>query len=110
VTLALPPENPPRDLRTVGGRNPLTGAKVENVSPATAIELQIDPLSKGVAVVEVGNSIASNYGFQPGDIIESINGVHVNNVSGLLRALDGTNRWQLVIMRNGQRLTLSAAR
>ncbi len=110
VTLALPPENPPRDLRTVGGCNPLTGAKIENVSPATAIELQIDPLSKGVAVVEAGNSIASNYGFQPGDIIESINGVHVNNVSELQRALDGTNRWRLVIMRNGQRLTLSATR
>src|SRR5579859_1153976 len=34
VKLALPPETPPRDLATIGGRNPLTGAKVENLSPA----------------------------------------------------------------------------
>ena len=33
VTLTLPPESPPREAQTIGGRNPLTGAKVENVSP-----------------------------------------------------------------------------
>ena len=32
--VGLPPENPPRQLTSIGGRNPLTGARVENLSPA----------------------------------------------------------------------------
>jgi serine protease Do len=108
VTLALPPENPPRDLRTVGGRNPLTGARVENVSPATATELQIDLMSKGVAIVSTdGASIAANYGFQPGDIVRSVNGHAVGNVAELVRLLDGARSWGLVIERGGRTLTLS---
>ncbi|MEJ1969520.1 MAG: trypsin-like peptidase domain-containing protein [Rhizomicrobium sp.] len=53
VTLALPPENPPRDLQTVGGRNPLTGAKIENLSPAVAMELQLPLMARGVVIVSV---------------------------------------------------------
>src|SRR5665213_1621228 len=36
ATLAVPSENPPRQVTSVGGRNPLTGAKIENLSPAAA--------------------------------------------------------------------------
>jgi serine protease Do len=108
VTLALPPENPPRELQTIGGRNPLTGARVENISPATATELQMDVMSKGVAIVSVNASgIAANYGFQPGDIVRSINGAGINRVGELVRALGGANHWDMVIEREGRRLTLS---
>jgi serine protease Do len=111
VTLALPPENPARDLRTVGGRNLLTGARVENVSPATATELQIDLMSKGVAIVSTeSGSIAANYGFQPGDILRSINGQPIASVADLVRILNGTDRWDLVIERGGRQLTLSVQR
>jgi serine protease Do len=111
VTLALPPENPPRDLRTVSGRNPLTGAKVENISPATATELQIDLMSKGVAVVSIdGAPIAANFGFQAGDIVRSVNGRNVGDVEELLRLLNGANRWSMVIERGGRQLTLSVQR
>jgi len=109
VTLALPPESPPREVATIAGRNPLTGAKVENVSPATAIELQIDVMSKGVAIVTAGDGFAARYGFQPGDIIRSINGTGINRVGELVRVLNGTNRWDMVIERGGRRLTLSVA-
>jgi serine protease Do len=108
VTLALPPETPPRDLTTIGGRNPLTGLKVENLSPAAAIDLQADMMAKGVAVVasEPG-TIAANYGFQPGDIVRSVNGKPINRVDDLVRALNAVNQWDLVIDRGGRRLTLS---
>jgi serine protease Do len=108
VVLALPPETPARDLRTVAGRNPLTGARVENVSPATATELQIDLMSKGVAIVSTENgTIAANYGFQPGDIIRSVNGQRIASVAELVRALNASSRWDLVIERGGRQLTLS---
>jgi serine protease Do len=108
VTLALPPENPPRELRDVGGRNPLTGAKVENLSPATATELQLPLLAKGVAIVSVTAGTPSGaYGFQPGDIVRGVNGVAVNRVGDLMNLLNGANQWQLVVDRGGQRLSLN---
>lgn len=108
VTLALPPENPPRDAQTIGGRNPLTGARVENISPAAAMDLQMDPMSKGVAIVSVNSSgIAANYGFQTGDIVRNINNTNITSVGELVRILNGTRHWDMVVERDGRRLTLS---
>jgi serine protease Do len=108
VTVALPPENPPRETATIGGRNPLTGARVINISPAAATELQMDVMARGVAIIAVNpNGIAANYGFQPGDIVRSINGVNINRVGELVRTLGATNQWDMVIERGGRRLTLS---
>jgi S1-C subfamily serine protease len=108
VSLVLPPESPPREVTTIAGRNPLTGARIENVSPATAIELQLDVMAKGVAIVSVGpNGFAARYNFQPGDIIRSINGSNINRTGELVRALNGTNRWDIVVERGGRRLSLS---
>ncbi len=108
VVLALPPENPPREATTISGRNPLAGAKVENLSPAAALDLQMDLLAKGVAIVAANpQSYSGNYGFQPGDIVKSVNGAAINRVGDLSRALNGVNHWDLVIERGGRRLTLS---
>jgi len=108
VALALPPENPPRELATISGRNPLTGARVENLSPAAATELQMDLMAKGVAIVVVNaDGFAARYGFQSGDIVRSINGTAISRVSELVRALNAANRWDLVVERAGRKLTLS---
>jgi len=110
VTLSVPPENPPREATTIAGRNPLTGAKVENLSPAASLDLQIDLLAKGVAVVSINpQSYSGNYGFQPGDIVKSVNGVSINRVNDLSHALDTAHHWDLVIERGGRRLTLSVS-
>jgi Do/DeqQ family serine protease len=109
VTLALPPENPPRQMTAVAGHNPLTGATVENLSPAVATDLQIGLMEKGVVVVSVSDgSIAANQGFQPGDIIKSVNGTAIGSVGQLQGALGGAH-WDMVIDRGGQRLTLSVS-
>jgi serine protease Do len=109
VRLALPPENPPRDAAVIGGRSPMTGAKVENLSPAVALDLQIGLMSKGVVVVSTApNSIAGQYGFQPGDIVRSINGAEIHSVGELVHALGSAGgHWQMVIERGGQKMTLS---
>ena len=108
ATLELPPENPPREATVIAGRNPLTGAKVENLSPAAALDLQMDLLAKGVAIVSVNpKSYSGNYGFRPGDIVRSVNGVSINRVSDLNRAVNGVNHWDLVIERGNRKLTLS---
>jgi serine protease Do len=108
VTVALPPETPPREATTIGGRNPLTGARVENISPAAAVDLQMDVMAHGVAIIAVNsNGIAANYGFQPGDIVRTVNGVNITRVGELTRVLNGANQWDLVIERGGRKLTLS---
>jgi serine protease Do len=108
VTLALPPENPPREAQTISGRNPLGGAKVENLSPAAALDLQMDLLARGVAVVAVDdNSLAQGQGFQPGDIVRSVNGSAIARVGDLTRALNAANRWDMVIERGGRRMSLA---
>jgi len=109
VKLALPPENPARDVSTIGGRNPLTGAKVENLSPAVAVDLQMNLLAKGVVIVSTAQGTPSGgYGFQPGDVVHSVNGEAISSVGQLKHALDAAGgHWDLVIDRGGQRLTLT---
>jgi serine protease Do len=107
VKLSLPPETP-RQATTIGGHNPLTGARVENLSPAAALDLELEATAEGVAVVSPGRSIAANQGFQAGDIVRSINGTAIHNVAELNRALGQANgHWDMVIDRGGRRLTLS---
>ena len=68
----------------------------------------MDLLAKGVVIIAVNpNSYSGNYGFQPGDIVRSVNGVSINRVGELSRALNGANHWDMVIERGGRKLTLS---
>jgi Do/DeqQ family serine protease len=109
LKLALPPESPSRNSTTLGGRSPLTGARVENLSPAVAVDLQINLFAKGVVIRAVsGNGFAAQYGFQPGDIVRSVNGKAVNDVGGLKSLLDSAHgHWDLIVERGGRRLSLT---
>ncbi|HTT82514.1 MAG TPA: Do family serine endopeptidase [Rhizomicrobium sp.] len=111
LAVALPPENPPRQLTTIGGRNPLTGAKVENLSPAVDADLQLDFSAHGVVIVSTSeNTPSGSYGFQPGDIVRSINGAEIHTVGELQRALTNAGgHWDMVVDRGDQRLTLSVS-
>ncbi|HLY06790.1 MAG TPA: Do family serine endopeptidase [Rhizomicrobium sp.] len=111
LAVGLPPENPPRQLTSIGGRNPLTGAHVENLSPAVASDLQLDFSAHGVVVVSTSDGTPSgSYGFQAGDIIRSINGQEVHSVGELQRALEAAEgHWEMVIQRGDQHLTLSVS-
>ncbi len=110
VKLDLPPETPPRDTTTITGQNPLTGAKVENLSPAVATDLQMNLMAKGVVIVSPGSSYAAQQGFQTGDIVQSVNGEDIRDVRQLTRALKSAGEqggWQLVVKRDGQTMTLT---
>jgi len=109
VKLALPPENPPRDATQVAGRNPMTGAKIENLSPAAALDMQMAISARGVVVVSTAaNTPASSYGFQAGDVVRSVNGAEIHSVGELVRALNAAGgHWDMIVERGGQRLTLN---
>jgi Do/DeqQ family serine protease len=107
VRAEAPPSQPAKDERTLSGRNPLQGATVINLSPATADELGVDPfLGRGVLITNISNGIAAQAGLRPGDLVRAINGKPVNTVSDLAAALTGGGRgWSVTIERGGQRVT-----
>ena len=106
VALRTAPSTP-RDEITIRSRSPFSGAKVANLSPALADELQLQNADAGVVVVDVDNgSYASNLGFRRGDIIVSVNGAPIAKTRDLERATDQpSHSWQIVIRRGGQQIS-----
>ncbi|TCL67134.1 DegQ family serine endoprotease [Rhizobium sp. BK251] len=106
LALARAPETEPRDQRTIGGRTPFTGAVVENLSPLVADELRMPTDSTGVVVSQVeDDSPAARLGFEPRDIIVSINGQEVKSTGELASiAADDPGLWRVEIERDGQRI------
>ena len=107
VRLEAPPDQPPKDQRTITGANPLSGATVMNLSPAGAETLGLDPFAgHGVVVTGITGGYAANLGLQPGDFIRQVNGTSVGTVAELVTALGAqTGAWALTIERNGQTIT-----
>jgi len=97
----------PRDEITIRSRSPFSGAKVANLSPALADELQLDSADEGVVILDVDSgSYASNLNFQRGDVIVSVNGEHIGKTRDLEQATSTPNHsWRIVIRRGGQQIS-----
>ncbi|MFD0987102.1 DegQ family serine endoprotease [Methyloligella solikamskensis] len=110
VTLELVPaaEIPPRNAQVLEGRTPLTGAKVANLSPAVAEELDIQNEGPGVVVMDIARgTVAARVGVRPGDIVKVVNGTEITSVEQLVTLLsNNTGGWQLQIARGGRMLSL----
>ncbi|MGK6313039.1 DegQ family serine endoprotease [Neorhizobium sp. DT-125] len=108
VTIALDtaPETTPRDERMLEGRNPFAGLHVANLSPKLATELRIPAEKAGVVVTDVARgSPAARYGFEPRDIVISLNGTSVTTTKALEAMLDDDpGFWRVEIERDGQRI------
>ena len=107
VEIAAPSARPAADARVIAGHNPLAGASVANLSPASAIDLGVDPfVSEGVVVTRVGDGFARRIGLQPGDFIREVNGRKVATTAELQSALQsGAQAWILGIVRGGRLIT-----
>jgi Do/DeqQ family serine protease len=108
VRLIKAPETTPRQVTEIDGRNPLQGAKVANMSPAYAEELDVD-VTSGVMITELGRrSIAARLGFRPGDVVKLVNGRKITSVAALKSALSAkAGTWDVSVERNGQTRKLS---
>jgi serine protease Do len=86
----------------------LAGAKVVNLSPAVAEELETPGKWQGVAVLEVASrSPARRFGFRPGDIILEVDrqpSKTVDDLQGLLH--EDVNGWVIRFERGGRVSTL----
>ncbi|AMN42577.1 Do family serine endopeptidase [Rhodoplanes sp. Z2-YC6860] len=106
VALETAPETA-RDEIVIKARSPFTGAKVANLSPALADELQLESSSEGVAVLEVGEgTLAQNFGFQRGDVVLSVNNAKIAKTRDLEKVAEaGARVWRVVIQRGGQQIS-----
>ena len=107
VTLDTPPDRPAADERLIAGRNPLAGATVVNLSPATALQYGADPFAaQGVLVTKIAGGYAQSIGLQAGDFVRGVNGLSINSTAGLQAAMQaGARGWTLNIQRGGQTIT-----
>jgi Do/DeqQ family serine protease len=95
----------PRD-EIVIGRSPLGGARVATLSPALADELQLDPSTEGVVIVEVtAGSTAAAAGFRRGDVLLGINGERIRTTADVDRATRTPSRlWRFNFVRDRQQI------
>jgi Do/DeqQ family serine protease len=107
VALMAPPETPPRDATTLTGKHPLSGAIVENLSPAVADELSLEGQARGVVVAELsGGSLASRW-FARGDVVLRINDREITAAKQLAELLATPVRsWRIAIRRGREVLTV----
>ncbi|MSP31204.1 MAG: DegQ family serine endoprotease [Pseudolabrys sp.] len=106
IALQTAPETPREEI-TIRSRSPFSGAKIANLSPALADELQLQNVDDGVVILDVDNgSYASNLGFQRGDVIEAVNGEKIAKTRDLDRLTKTPNAsWRINILRRGQKIS-----
>ena len=108
LRVEAPPEEPLRETTRLGGRHPLTGATVANMSPALAEELSEGRYRPGVAILELySGSPAKRLGFRIGDRILEVNGQPVTSVATLKKTTNQRRkRWRIAFRRGGKTLNL----
>lgn len=110
LALIAPPQPGKEDVRNLSGEHPFDGARVSNILPGLADEMNIDD-SDGVVVLSVrAGSVSAHLGFQPGDIIATVQQTKITSVNALIGALDvGGKRqrlWVVDVTRAGKTLQL----
>lgn len=106
VNLIAPPDDPAPHETLLDGRQPLSGALVVDLSPATSDDLNIGAW-EGVAIAKIKRgSIADRVGFEAGDLIVKINDQAIESAAGLAATMNGTSApWAITINRGGQTKT-----
>ncbi|MEO5372987.1 MAG: DegQ family serine endoprotease [Alphaproteobacteria bacterium] len=109
VRLVAPPDQPPRELTDIKGRNPFAGATVANVNPALTEELGLGAIEGGVIVTRVRrDSLADRINLRPGDVVLDINGRTIATVAELKQSLvDADKGWRIMVRRGESVLTVA---
>jgi len=104
LRLLAPPEDPPRDIRTLTGNQPLSGLVVANMSPALADEFGIETFEEGIYIISLQErGFAFRLGFRQGDKITKINNKAMDNTRALESYLNQRfDRWAISVKRDGK--------
>ena len=108
LPIEIPPLEPPPDFTVLSGSHPLVNIRVGNLSPALAIDLRLNPTTRGVVVMEVAANSAAARLLRRGDIVLSVNGASMSSVDVLRNRLKKSRRpWRILLRRGRQTLTLN---
>jgi Do/DeqQ family serine protease len=109
VSLTGPPEVPSRQMETLAGRTPFTGATVGNLNPAFAEELGMEPTVRGVVVSDVAvDSAAQRLGLKTGDVLASLNQQPIENVTQLKGLLASkSSPWTIGVKRGNRVISVT---
>ncbi|SHG84596.1 trypsin-like peptidase domain-containing protein [Marivita hallyeonensis] len=106
VALIAPPEDPPRDTRTLSDREVLAGMEVAQVNPAVMAELGLPMNAEGVVVINPG-PVAPRVGLRRGDVLRQIDRQVIQSTDevgpALRRAAPNVG---IEVERGGQRVIL----
>jgi S1-C subfamily serine protease len=107
VALLPAPKPGKDDVRNLSGNHPFDGARVSNILPSVADELNLDE-TDGVVIVAVrSGGVASRLDFQPGDIIVQIGDNKITDVIMLDEITRTPQRmWSVTIKRGGRLMKL----
>ncbi|PRY24210.1 Do/DeqQ family serine protease [Aliiruegeria haliotis] len=107
ITVAVPeaPDDSAGPVQ-IGGRSPLAGLTVAEVTPRLIEALDLPLSATGVIVVRTGG-YASRLGLRPGDVLRGLNGQGIDTLETLERIInDGGRIWDLEIGRGNRTLRL----
>ena len=108
VDLAVVAESEPEldegDLMRLGGRSPLAGALVADLTTSLAQRLEIRGANRGAVIVDVEPySPAHRTGFRPGDVVTGLQGEAVRSAEDLAGLVEeGSRIWRITLSRDGR--------
>ena len=104
VTPEAEPELNEADLTLIGGRSPLTGAVVADLSASLADRMHIRGAETGAVIVDIEPmSPAARVGFQTGDVLVRVQGEDVASAKQLAELAEAGGRvWRISFNRGGQ--------
>jgi Do/DeqQ family serine protease len=111
IEVALPLVAAPKpgadDVRNLSGNHPFDGARVSNILPSVADELNLNE-TEGVVIVAIrSGGVAARLGFQPGDIILQVGDTQIIDVVTLDKITRDPQRvWRVSIKRGGRVMQL----
>ena len=104
VQLIAAPLTPAPNERLLRGVHPLSGARVANLSPALADELDSESI-EGVIITDVApGSYAARFGFRSRDVLVSINNTALLSVTQVVRQTEITPRLWRIEVKRGRRI------
>jgi len=104
VTSEVQPDIDPDSFTVLRGRSPLTGAVVADLSTTLADRLEIRGADTGAVIVDIEpRSPAARLGFQPGDVVVSVQGRNVESAEELAELVErGSRVWRISLNRGGR--------
>lgn len=104
LKLASRPPEARAQTASLGGRGPFSGAEISDITSEMRTKLRLNRQATGVVIIDIERgSPANRAGFRPGDIIESVNGTPITDVTTMQRVIaEGGRSWRFRLNRGGR--------